>query len=389
MGTILLVHGTGVRFKSYWPLFENAQKLAASVGLKEKFVDCLWGDPLGVEFSGLSLPEPPTERQVRIEDQEALEWKWRFEAPLLELERLASLDRQFQDPPPPGQQAHWERLWSTILNQKRSIDLELLLDRGGLTEFWQEAWDEIVSSNIVPRAFESSADDLPSACGALARSLVAQLHVIAINHLSPGPSYALRDSLVKRLLIDWDQQVYAPSDWFTHFIKRATTRAIRNQRSELTDSAVLPIGDVLLYQAHGSLVRDYIRKKIELSTPPVTIVAHSLGGIACFDLLALPEAPQVARLVTVGSQVPFLYEIGALFSLKPPVNLSAAGCCQLPSSFPPWLNIFDRNDFLSYVGESLFFGMRDIEIQSGQPFPDSHSAYFINDQVWATIRDFA
>jgi pimeloyl-ACP methyl ester carboxylesterase len=388
MSTLLLVHGTGVRLKDYCPVFEAAQKIAVAVGIKERFIDCLWGDPLGVEFSGLSLPDPPSERQLQAEEEDFLEWKWRFEAPLLELERLAALDKQSQYPPPPDQKAHWENLWNSIVDYKPSLDFKFLLDRGGLTEFWQNAWDEIASSETTPRAFESSADELPSACAALARALVAQLHVIAVNHSAPGPSHFLRDSLVKRLLIDWDQQVYAPSGLFAHLIKRATTRVMRNRRSELTDAAALPIGDILLYQSRGFEVRDYIRKKIEIAAPPVTIVAHSLGGIACFDLLALPDPPQIARLVTVGSQIPLLYEIGALFSLKPPPNLSAIDTRKLPNNFPPWLNIFDRSDFLSYVGEELFAGMRDTEVQSGQPFPDSHSAYLINEQVWAAIRDF-
>lgn len=253
---------------------------------------------------------------------------------------------------------------------------------------WQEAWDEIISSEVAPRAFEASSDDLPGTCGALARALVGQLHVIAINHSAPGPNQILRDNLVKRLLIDWAQQVYAPSDLITNFIKRATTRAVRDRRGELTNAVILPVGDVLLYQSRGDLIRNFIRNKIERSTPPVTIMAHNLCGIACFDLLALPDAPQVARFVTIGSQVPFLYEIGALLSLKPPLNLPTAGARQLPAKFPPWLNIFDRNDFLSYVAKELFLGVCDIEVESGQPFPDAHSAYFASDQVWAAIRDF-
>jgi hypothetical protein len=112
----------------------------------------------------------------------------------------------------------------------------------------------------------------------------------------------------------------------------------------------------------------------------VTLVAHSLGGIACVDLLALPDPPPVARLVTAGSQSPFLYELGALTSLKPPQPL--------PAGFPPWLNLYDRNDFLSYCAGRLWSGVEDREIESGQPFPASHSAYFGNAEGWLAIRAF-
>jgi hypothetical protein len=143
---------------------------------------------------------------------------------------------------------------------------------------------------------------------------------------------------------------------------------------------VLPLGDILLYQARGDEVRQFIRDKIMQAMPPVTVVAHSLGGIACVDLLALPNPPPIGCLVTAGSQSPLLYEIGALSSVKPPKPL--------PPGFPPWLNFYDRNDFLSYVARRLFPTVTDIEVESGQPFPNSHSAYFGNAAVWQEIREF-
>ena len=166
-----------------------------------------------------------------------------------------------------------------------------------------------------------------------------------------------------------------------NIFKRATTRVLRRHRNQFTDSAALPIGDILLYQSRGDAVREFVRQKVTKSKPPVMLVAHSLGGIACFDLLALPNPPAVAALVTVGSQPALLYEIGALVSLKPPQPL--------PAGFPPWLNIYDRNDFLSYVTKRLFPTADDLEVNSGQAFPESHGAYFANDEVWRAIRNFS
>ena len=85
-------------------------------------------------------------------------------------------------------------------------------------------------------------------------------------------------------------------------------------------------------------------------------------------------------LVTLGSQSPFLYEIGALASLRPGQSL--------PRYFPPWLNVFDRSDFLSFVAGRLFSGVTDLEMASGQPFPESHSAYYGNEVVWNAIGSF-
>jgi hypothetical protein len=58
-GTIVFVHGTGVRLKGYERSFADAKNQAKAVGIKAEFEECPWGDPLGIEFEGLSLPDPP------------------------------------------------------------------------------------------------------------------------------------------------------------------------------------------------------------------------------------------------------------------------------------------------------------------------------------------
>jgi hypothetical protein len=86
-------------------------------------------------------------------------------------------------------------------------------------------------------------------------------------------------------------------------------------------------------------------------------------------------------LITAGSQAPFLYEIDCLTSLR-------AGQ-PLPDHFPRWLNFYDPNDFLSYIGGQVFPGrVRDVEIQSRQPFPQSHSAYWTNRLFWNEVEAF-
>ena len=63
---------------------------------------------------------------------------------------------------------------------------------------------------------------------------------------------------------------------------------------------------------------------------------------------------------------------------------------RLPPSFPLWLNLYDPNDFLSYVAEPVFqtAGICDVRIDSGQPFPEAHGAYWTNDATWRAIRAF-
>jgi hypothetical protein len=382
-GTIVFVHGTGVRLKDYGRGIEIAQKAAAAADITESFVECAWGDPLGIVFEGQSLPDPPSPQKLEKEQEDFARWSWLFDDPLFELDKLTIRDTSAvaKTKPMPGAKPEWKVLWERISAYQPSLELQLLLERGGLAVFWAESWERINRVSSVARdAFEASAHELPEASHALARALVAQLHVVAVEAGAPGPSRALRDSIVERLIRDWEQHVYGLGTFFAKMFKRAATSVLRNHRDGFSDAAALPVGDILLYQSRGAQVREFIRRKIEEARPPVTLVAHSLGGIACVDLLALSNPPTVARLVTAGSQSPFLYEIDALLSLKRPQAL--------PGGFPPWLNLYDRNDFLSYVAHRLWPAVVDMEIESGQPFPDSHGAYFGNAAVWKAIREF-
>lgn len=53
------------------------------------------------------------------------------------------------------------------------------------------------------------------------------------------------------------------------------------------------------------------------------------------------------------------------------------------------LNIFDRRDFLSYIGVQVFPDplqrIENIEVNNRRPFPQSHGAYWSNDQTWKAV----
>ena len=381
-GSILFVHGTGVRLPSYQSGYAHAVQCAKAEGIRAPFIECAWGDPLGVAFEGRSLPDPPTPAQLAEEEEDFARWQWLFDDPLLELDKLTIADSAaVAEEGAFGQKPKWEETWDAIAAYTPTDDLTLLLKRGGLEAYWDEAWQLVLASPIPRLAFERSAHELVEASHALARAAVAQLHVAALGHGAPGPGRALRTSLAQRLIHDWKQETYAPGAFLIEWLKRRATRVLREHRNRFSQTAALPIGDILLYQSRGDTVRDYIRRKIEAAAAPVTVVAHSLGGIACVDLLAGPNPPTVHALVTAGSQAPLLYEIGALSSLD--------GKTSLPDGFPRWLNLYDRNDFLSYVAHRLFPKAKDLEVTSGEAFPDSHSAYFGNPAVWRAIRDFS
>ena len=100
------------------------------------------------------------------------------------------------------------------------------------------------------------------------------------------------------------------------------------------------LGDILFYQRRGEEFLDFLSEESPGLAPPVVAVGHSLGGIVLVDLLSRPGAPPVDLLVTAGSQSPMLYAIDALDSIR-------WGKAQ-PRPFTPWLNIYNRQDFLSF-----------------------------------------
>ncbi|MGF6844162.1 hypothetical protein QF001_008057 [Paraburkholderia youngii] len=382
-GSIVFVHGTGVRLAAYQSSFELAKQNAVEAGVRADFVECAWGDPLGIEFQGRSLPGAEDQVERGQEGDDFARWSCLFADPLFELEKLTIRDPSVpQIEPQPGAKAKWELEWDRILAYRPSDDLVLLMRRAGLcNQDWEAARHAVALASPIARdAFEHSAHELPEAGQALARAVVAQMHHSLIGRGKPGPSRTLRDRIVARLVADWQVGALAPGDFLSRMFKRVATTLLKQHRFSLSQTVAPFIGDILLYQSRGDEIRKFIRSKIDGASGPVTVVAHSLGGIACVDLLAMPNAPHVERLVTVGSQSPLLYEIGALASLNPGERL--------PEDFPPWLNIFDRNDMLSYVASQLFPQAEDFEAQSGQPFPDAHSAYFTNDLTWAKIHDF-
>jgi hypothetical protein len=380
-GSIVFVHGTGVRLSSYATSYGIAQSAAKAAGLEQHFVECAWGDPLGVQFEGRSLPDEPTPEDLLREDEDLRRWSWLFGDPTAELDLLTIRDSsRSRAPGPPDRIPPWEALLNRIKAYSPSSELQLLLQRGGLISFWRDAWEEILQLSVTREAFRASEAELPEAGQALARALIAQLHILALNHSQPGPNRTLRNQLVDRLTRDWEVNVYGAGAFFAKHLKRRATHLLRGRRNQFTSSITLPAGDILLYQSRGEDVRRFILSKILAAAPPVILFGHSLGGVACFDLLVRIRVPEVTHLVTVGSQVPFLYEIGALNSLKMPEPL--------PRGFQPWLNIFDSDDFLSFVAERLFPDAVDFRTQSGQPFPASHSAYSGNPEVWQKVLTF-
>lgn len=308
--------------------------------------------------------------------------------PLFELTAL-SLRAEEHDEFVPGATPPGLQLAQRGRRFRPSPEILVKLEDGGIGEAFSEAQDAITASDEYREALGAAPAALAEYRAAIARAWVAEAAIRSEDRKGYPPAVwtdaRLRDEIVDLLVDALGGREYGVGDWVRRHLgglalqmgSRLGTRYARRQRGALTDAAYPFPSDILLYQARGHEIRAFIRECIRQAPPPVVLLAHSLGGIACVDLL-VGEPMDVELLVTVGSQAPFLYEIGALQSL--PFG------SRLPEQFPRWLNIFDRRDLLSYIGAGVFHGrVRDVEVDNRQPFPAAHSAYWRNPAVWKAI----
>jgi hypothetical protein len=394
--TLLFIHGTGVRQQAFDAALDiiTGEVAAEMPGVTVR--PCFWGERFGVRFhhGGRSIPDYDTARgarEVEPADFDVTLWARLLEDPYFELrlrlfaeagggeaggpipgtralpgeELLADVETLARESPPPirlaPSQSRWQKTFdATLKDVARDPEFGELLT--GLATRDQESGYAVARALVASAMVAGAAAGLPAIDGDTRDLAVAQL----AGRLTKGERAAMVSRLIKPLA-------------------GLATRWATARRARLTDAALEKPGDVLLYQSRGAAIRAHIREEIDRCTDDggaVFLYAHSLGGIMCVDLLAREAIPSVKGLITVGSQAPFLYETGALVSLAPDEPL--------PAHFPPWLNVYDKADFLSYMAGRVFNRetIQDFEVRSRQPFPEAHSAYFGNVKLWREIATF-
>jgi hypothetical protein len=392
MTTVVFVHGTGVRRDAYNASYE---KVASGLsGARVSVVPCYWGD-LGSDLhsGGASIPEYDSTRSHEDDDiAPASEEEYRvglwgilYQDPLFEL-RVLAVRGKVAGSLSPGSLRPGAELARLGRQFEITSNLQLLLEKGGIAREFKEARLSVTSSEPYCAALDSAPASLSEYRDAIARSIIATA-TTRVKQAEMPAAVVYDASLcgeIEHLLIEaLGGHERGIGGWvkgqFGGMAARLGSRLIQRRRGAVTDAAYPAAGDILLYQARGQAIRDFIKSCAAAVSSPCVLLAHSLGGIACVDLM-VKEQLNVQLLVTVGSQAPFLYEIDALQSLR----YGRA----LPGHFCRWLNIYDLRDFLSYVGTKVFPGrVKDVEVDNRQPFPVSHSAYWSNEAVWKAIKE--
>jgi hypothetical protein len=395
MTTVIFVHGTGGRKEAYAVTFGQIEDQLKERKPNIKLVPCLWGEPHGTKLNagGASIPDYEltggTANLDNKEEERVQLWKKLYEDPLYEI-RLLSLRPNRGQAAVPGKLTPSQELRNRVKQLTVSQTLRSQRENAKIADVFDQAHQVVTESKPYARLLETASRPLDEDYAAIARAIVAEAIELCDREYISTPIQCdadLRDKtvdLINRELTNDTQSRGVIGDlvnkaMFTG-VKSWFNNRLDRERGALTDAAYPFGGDILYYQAKGKTIRDFIQEQVENVEPPVVLLAHSLGGIACVDLLVEKNLPQVQLLVTVGSQAPFLYEIDALHSLSYGDSL--------PNHFPKWLNISDLRDVLSYVGDrqGLFPGkIKDVKVDNQQPFPESHGAYWYNSATWDAI----
>lgn len=380
MPSIVFVHGIGVRDEAYpgiWPHLRAGLE-RTHPGMPAEF--CFWGGEHGARLVTATAPEPG--------DPQAELWAATFEDPVWAL--VALLERAAQEPAPvsvPGRVPHGAWLRERLIELGDTADV--LQDReldAHLPAAVKDLLAMPVTNDCLSRA-EAVGTELPVALSqalvvltvtraggdqppVLAPGTLDRLHDVLSTALGGRPMarFSWLWTLAARLLRPPARAGLYPVSW-----------AMAMGREPLLRHFTPYLGDVLVYLSRGEAIRDEIIHTVERQAGPVHLIAHSLGGIACFDLLAHGRLPTVQTLVTVGTQVAYLRQIDALPGLRRDGALPP---------LPEWVNVYDRQDALSFPAQPAFgAAVRDERLDSGLPFPLAHNAYFRNDSFYRLLAD--
>ncbi|MEU0068084.1 hypothetical protein ABZ027_00675 [Streptomyces sp. NPDC006332] len=388
MTALVFIHGTGVREPDFSKLAGRVAAGLTALRAGLRIVPYYWADAHGATLAagGASLPahpggtvrglaEAPAASQA---DDDTDAWAALYADPYAELALAAAGTAPVVERPPgsvPPQQRLQARL-AALATQGDASAAEL---GPGLA---RAATGLAAHPLLGPAADALDPDDLAVLA---ARSLTARIVADMLDADAPlVPVGDTRDAVADRLA----EALGAPPrgterglrSLLLRTARSAASRALVRRRRALTEAAHPAAADILRYLSRGEAVRADLRTLVAGLEPPVVLVCHSLGGIIALDTLIAAPLPQVRLLVTAGSQGPFLYESGSLPTLEHPAPL--------PDHVPPWLNLYDPRDLLSYVGAGLFPGrVTDIAVDSRQPFPAAHSAYWTNPEVYRHIVD--
>jgi hypothetical protein len=420
--TVVFIHGTGVRDVS-GAITKIRQGLSDVVRWDQPRVYAIeWGRAVGADDLDITPALPPRHSPrsaaprgvadnpaTADEDDESALWELLMADPYAEL-RIMAASEGSGDSPTEAPDPTVAPLSDDIIKLVQGIDTgqDALSPSGIDADVLAAARDRLADDAVLVDAAEGGFD-LSDLAPAIARALVADCLqqylapqappvVSSPSDVEAAEPLALYDADSRDAAVDAITGSIEPGvprgvigDFGKRIFAKIATRVAVDKRSNYMNPFSDFLRDVSRYLTHGAEIRKYLADQIRKvdDGKGLIIVAHSLGGIAAVDLLSDPAVMQsdkrlpVDLLVTVGSQAPYLYLLDSLHTLSP----KSPG---EPPPFEPWLNIYNPEDLLSFCAARVWPNsthIRDEAIDSGVPFPMSHSAYWTQKRLYELIRE--
>jgi hypothetical protein len=229
----------------------------------------------------------------------------------------------------------------------------------------------------------------------------------ALDHQKLLAMLATMDALVTGVtaagLQDWlsradeivRRAISAPGDIISSFLAES--------RPVLNEFVANFFGDVLSYLAtrgtKGSpgpvprRVLDGFRTVLrEAPGEPIVVLTHSMGGQLLFDAVttfmeddAELKDVRIAHWVSFGSQVSFFAELAQFPGIDSTIR--SPGRLKRPDRIDAWTNLYDLNDFVGYIMEPVFEGVRDREYDTGYGLALAHTGYLSRPSFFIEIAN--
>jgi len=239
------------------------------------------------------------------------------------------------------------------------------------------------------------------------RSMVADKVAASVaSRLGRTMSWVSRKRGDDEAALDFNERAGKLHDDLRGRVRGYVNGKFQDMRVSLT-AAVLPfLADVITYQSHGrrALVHERMRQVIDkelgpdygTADRPVTVIAHSLGGVISFDMATAETDPlHIDRFITLGSQPGFFHLLDPRSGRVPAFEGEHV---TLPETIQRWTNIWDELDVLAF-GVSELFKLHDgtsptdrpvrcyRDVVRGVGMMQSHLGYFTRRSSLAAINE--
>jgi hypothetical protein len=349
---VLVVHGVANHDLEHFK--ERVDALQKRVGARFELIPVFWGD-LGGQFTGLSDTLPVLfphldATRAGAEDTEAF-------FGLVQEQRAALMGAELTRG---AEAAVVDALHAATLQAAGAQPAGMQVTRGD-DALHQALSEQVPSTRYLKQVYEPQ---LQQAVGEL---LAGYLRAPLVE----GAVGVRQESFVMRGLVGDGMQAFKT---FIGKVDELIGRVVSNVagsanqwiRGALAKPIALTLGDVVAYHQARCLIHERLFKVLDdeahgygTKQQPITVMAHSLGGLVTFDaalgsdvlLDGVPRRLHIKRWITFGSQPAFFHVMAPRKGIE---KYTPDKRVLLPPSIRSWTNLWHPLDLLAFSAASVF-----------------------------------